>query len=155
MRGTVRIVASVFAAYALVETVFAVYYYSLMRRAKVQPPPTGLPPIDRNAFFQKLLSLEASSSPTIPQPPISRIPAVSKSGPRKSELSELQIKIDNARNEDRSRPSMDEIVMTATEDTMMGPNQAIAKTGVEEQSASIISPDDSRAVELRERLRPW
>jgi len=149
-------VASVFAAYALVETVFAVYYYHLMRRAKVQPPPTGLPPIDRNAFFQKVLSLETSMSATIPQqPPRSTIPTGSKSRQRKSALNELQIKINKARKEDRSLPSMDEIVMTATEDTMMGPSEAMAKTEVGEQSAGIISADDSRAVELRERLRPW
>jgi len=155
MRGTVRIVASVFATYALVETVFAVYYYRLMRRAKVQPPPTGLPPIDRNAFFQKVLSLETSMSATIPQSPTSRIPTGSKSRQRKIAMSELQIKINKARKEDHSLPSMDEIVMTATEDTMMGPNEAMPKTGVGEQSAGIISADDSRAVELRERLRPW
>jgi len=151
-------VASVFAAYALVETVFAVYYYQLMRRAKVQPPPTGLPPIDRNAFFQKVLSLETSMSATIPQQPhMSTIPTGSKSRQRKSALSELQIKINKARKEDRSLPSMDEIVMTATEDTMMGPNEAMAQAqiGVGEQSAGMVSADDSRAVELRERLRPW
>lgn len=94
-------------------------------------------------------------SATIPQSPISTIPTGSKSRQRKSALSELQIKINKALKEDRSLPSMDEIVMTATEDTMMGPNEAMAKTGVGEQSAGVISADDSRAVELRERLRPW
>jgi len=148
-------VASVFAAYALVETAFAIYYYYLIRRANVQPPPDGLPPVDRNAFFQKVLSLETSVSATNMQPPIAAVPAGSKSRQRKSALSELQIKIDNARNEDRSRPSMDEIVMTATEDSMMDPNETVAKTGVGELSAAIVTTDDSRAVELRERLRPW
>jgi hypothetical protein len=155
MRGAVRIVACVFAVYALVETVFAIYYYHLVRRAKVQPPPTGLPPIDRNALFQKVLSLETSVSATIPQPSISTVPAGSKSRQGKSVLGELQIKIHNARNENRSLPSMGEIVMTATEDSMTRPNEATAKAGFGQQSAGIASTDGSRAVELRGRLRPW
>jgi hypothetical protein len=155
MRGAVRIVACVFAAYAPVETVFAIYYYHLIRRAKIQPPPTGLSPVDRNAFFHKVLSLDASVSATIPQPRTSSVPSGGKPRQRKTALSELQIKIDNARNKDRTLPSMDEVVMTATIDKTMGPNGAIGETTVWEQSAGTITKDDSHAIELRERLRPW
>ena len=155
MRGAVRIVASIFAAYALVETVFAIYYYHLIRRAKVQPPPTGLPPTDRNAFFHKVLSLDAPLPARIPEPRTSTMPAGGKPRQRKSALSELQIKIDNARNNDRTLPSMDEVVMTATDPTMIIPSGAIGEIAVWEQSANTISKDDSHAIELRERLRPW
>jgi hypothetical protein len=155
MRGPLRIVACLFAAYALVETVFAIYYYHLTCRAKIQPPPTGLPPIGRNAFFHKVLSLDAPLPARIPEPRTSTMPAGGKPRQRKSALSELQIKIDNARNRDRTLPSMDEVVMTATGDKMMGPNGAIGEIAVWEQSAGTITKDDSHAIELRERLRPW
>jgi hypothetical protein len=143
MRGAVRIVASIFAVYALVETVFAIYYYHLTRRAKM-PPPTGLPPVDRNAFFHKVLSLDASVSATIPQPRMSSVPSGGQPRQKKSALSELQIKIDNARNKDRTLPSMDEVVRTATGDTMMDPSGAIGEIAVWEQSANTISKDDNR-----------
>jgi hypothetical protein len=155
MRGAVRIVACVFAAYALVETVFAIYYYHQIRRAKIQPPPTGLPPVDRNAFFRKVLSLDAPLSVTIPHPRTSMMLAGGKPRQRKTALSELQINIDNARIKDRTLPSMDEVVMTATGDKMMDPSGAIGEIAVWEQSAGTITKDDSHAIELRERLRPW
>ena len=147
--------ACVFAAYALTETVFAIYYYYLIRRAKVQPPPTGLPPIDRNAFFRKVLSLDSPVSATIPQPRTSSVPPGGKPRQRKSALTELQIKIDKARNKDRTLPSMDEIVMTATGDKMMAPSGPIGEIAVWKQTAGEVPEDNSHAVELRERLRPW
>jgi hypothetical protein len=42
-------------------------------------------------------------------------------------MSELQIKIDNARNKDRTLPSKDEVVMTATDPTMIIPSGAIGE----------------------------
>ena len=149
--------ACIFAAYALVETVFAIFYYHLIRRAKVQPPPTGLPPIDCNAFFQRVLSLDAPLSTTIEESRTSTMPAGSKPKQRKSALSELQIKIDNARIKDRTLPSMDEIVMTATDAKMTSPNGVVNGIAGQDrsQSADTVFEDDSHAVELRERLRPW
>jgi hypothetical protein len=152
MRGAVRIVASVFAVYALSETVFALYYYHLIRRAKVQPPPTGLPPGDRNALFRKVLSLDASVSATIPQPRTSSVPSGGKSKQRKSAMSDLQIKIDNVRNKDLTLPSMGEIVMTATEDKMMHLDQGTGEIAI---CGGTLPNDDGHAIELRERLRPW
>lgn len=158
MRGAVRIVASVFAIPALAEAIFAIYYYHLIRRAQVQPPTTGLSPKDRNAFFRKVLSLDPCLSASIPEPNRSAVSPVVKPRQRRSAFSELQIKIDKARIKDATLPSMDEVVMTATADNMLDSTEQVPVAGSEPAMKGFgggLLKDENRAVELRERLRPW